>query len=275
MDKKTSHTPAIEIRKLVKEYPGQRRLIPALFHPGRNGGVRALDEVDLEVREGEIMGLLGTNGAGKTTLIKIVCNLLLPTSGRVMVWGHDSVREERTIREFLGLVVSDERSFYWRLTPRRNLEFFASLYGLSQKEAGKRIGELGEMLHMGDFLDKPFSDLSSGMRQKVAIARGLLHHPKVLLMDEPTRSLSPEAALEIDQLLLRILKSQEERSMLFASQNMEEVERICDRVCLLHQGRLLFVGTVTEFKKEALLRGGAEEMHLDELFSVFLKGREA
>ncbi len=266
--------PAIAIQDLVKDYPVRRRLIPAILHPGRKESVRALDGISLEVEEGEIMGLLGTNGAGKTTLIKIVCNLLLPTSGRVAVRGYDSVREERAIREFLGLVVSDERSFYWRLTPRRNLEFFASLYGLNRKGAMVRIEELGEMLDMGQFLDKPFSDLSSGMRQKVAIARGLLHRPRVLLMDEPTKSLSPEAALEIDHLLLQLLKTAGGKSMLFATQNMEEVERVCDRVCLLHRGRVLFVGTVDDFKREAMRRGGDEKMHLDELFSAFLKGSE-
>ena len=266
--------PAVEVRDLVKEYPRRARLArPRGPAPG-GGRVRALDGVCLRVGRGEAVGLVGANGAGKTTLLKTVCNLLLPTSGQVLVDGLDPARQGREARRRLGLVVSDERSFYWRLSSRRNLEFFAALHGMTSAVAAARIGDLAALLGMEGFLDRPFSDLSSGMRQRVSLARGLLHDPGILLLDEPTRSLSPEAALEVDRILDRSLRGGAGKALLLASQSLREVERVCDRVCLLHRGRVLFCGGMEEFRSEALSRGGEPGMDPDELFAAFLLGEE-
>lgn len=264
--------PAIDVRDLVKEYPRLTRVTHFYGYVRGGGGTRALDGVSLEVRKGEALGLVGTNGAGKTTLIKTVCNLLLPTSGQVYVDGLDCSKEGKEVRRRLGLVVSDERSFYWRLTARRNLEFFAALHDLKAAAAAARIEELSDRLGMADFLDQPFSDLSSGMRQRVSLARGMLHDPGILLMDEPTHSLSPEAALEVDRILAEPLRGEGGKTLLLASQSMREVERVCDRMCLLHRGRVLFCGGMEGFREEALRRGGGPGMDPDELFAAFLAG---
>ncbi len=127
---------------------------------------------------------------------------------------------------------------------------------------------------MGDFLDQPFSDLSSGMRQRVSLARGLLHDPGILLLDEPTHSLSPEAALEVDRILGQSLRGEGGKALLLATQSLKEVERVCDRMCLLHRGRVLFCGGMEGFRGEALRRGGEPGMDPDELFAAFLAGEE-
>jgi ABC-2 type transport system ATP-binding protein len=268
-------TPAIEIRDLVKVYPRLTRVTHFYRSKRSEDGVRALDGVSLQLRRGEALGLVGTNGAGKTTLIKIVCNLLLPTAGRVTVDGLDAAKEGGEVRRRLGLVVSDERSFYWRLTARRNLEFFSALHDMSGPAASRRISELSSWLGMEEFMDQPFSDLSSGMRQRVSLARGLLHDPEILLMDEPTHSLSPEAALEVDRIFADTLRREKGKTLLIASQSLREVERVCDRMCLLDRGRILFCGSMEGFREEALRRGGGPEMDTDELFAAFLQGGAA
>jgi ABC-2 type transport system ATP-binding protein len=264
--------PAIDISDLVKIYPRLTRVTHYYRLKRSEDVVRALDGVSLELRRGEALGLVGTNGAGKTTLIKIVCNLLLPTAGKVMVDGLDAAREGREVRRRLGLVVADERSFYWRLTVRRNLEFFAALHDMSGRAMSERISELSSWLGMDEFMDQPFSDLSSGMRQRVSLARGLLHDPEILLMDEPTHSLSPEAALEVDHILADTLRGEGGKTLLIASQSLREVERVCDRMCLLDRGRILFCGGMEGFREEALRRGGRPDMDTDELFTAFLQG---
>lgn len=261
---------AIEIRDLVKVYPEPARLSGFKSPKRRGGGTRALDGVSLDLARGEALGLVGTNGAGKTTLLKVICNLLLPDGGRVLVDGLDVVKEGREARRRLGLVVSDERSFYWRLTVRRNLEFFASLHDMSAATAEARLTELASWLGMEDFMDRPFSDLSSGMRQRVSLARGLLHDPDILLLDEPIHSLSPDAALEVDHIFTGQLRRERGKTLLLATQSMSEVERVCGAMCLLHRGRLLFHGTVDGFRQEALSRGGRPDMDPDELFSAYM-----
>jgi ABC-type Na+ transport system ATPase subunit NatA len=147
----------------------------------------AVSDVSLSVPKGELFGLLGPNGAGKTTQVKILCILILPSSGSATVAGID-LKRERAIRAVTGLVVSDERSFYWRLSVQRILEFFAALHGLYGHAVSQRVKSVLEVVNLGDRRDQRFSDLSSGMRQRLAIARALLHVPKILILDEPTRS---------------------------------------------------------------------------------------
>jgi ABC-2 type transport system ATP-binding protein len=214
-----------------------------------------LDGVSLDVRSGSVFGLLGTNGAGKTTLIKICYNLLVPTSGSVLVLGEDPLHHGRRIRSRMGMVNSEERSFYWRLSGRRNLEFFASLHDMDSASAGRRIEELGELTGISAYLDVPFSDYSSGMRQKTAVARALLHDPQVLLMDEPTRSLSPDAAYPLQDFIREELVEARGKTVLLATQDMDEAERLCDDVALLHRGRLLYLGTLA-----GLLERGEREL---------------
>ena len=239
-------TPAVEIADLVKRFPktvGYRHILPWVH----GEEVTALAGISLEVAEGELFGLLGPNGAGKTTMMKILSTLVLPNSGRATIFGRDVVREEAEARRMVGLITADERSFYWRLTGRQNLLFFAALYQIPRREAEKRVGDLLELLDLANAAGQRFQTYSTGMRQKMAIARGLLANPRVLLVDEPTRSLDPVSA----QTVREFLKEKIARTgctVLLATHQMGEAEQLCDRVAVLDHGRILAMGTIRELR---------------------------
>jgi ABC-2 type transport system ATP-binding protein len=188
---------AIEGSGLAKRFKKRRSLNAMIRHPfAKTEVVDALRGVDLAVGKGEIFGLLGPNGAGKTTLLKILACLVLPDRGVARIDGMDVTRENEVKRR-IGLVHTDERSFYWRLSARENLRFFARLYDVPGRRIESRIDELLARVDMTEAADRPFSEYSSGMKQRVAITRALLHDPPILLMDEPTRSLDPASALSL------------------------------------------------------------------------------
>jgi ABC-2 type transport system ATP-binding protein len=218
--------------------------------------VCALLDVDLAVRRGEILGLLGTNGAGKTTLLKILATLILPTAGRITIEGVDLIREPHRAIRLLSLVTADERSFYWRLTGRQNLEFFAAFHSLSRSAAHHRIEALREQLGL-EALDRQFGVYSTGMRHRLAIARGLLREPQVLLLDEPTRSLDPVAAKGLHRLIRDTLVSQLGCTVVLATHNLQEAEELCDRAAFLHEGRLLSSVNVEELRQRPDIHGTA------------------
>ncbi len=165
--------PAVRAVQLTKHYPGPR---------GREAGRKsALEGVSFDIAAGEMVGLLGPNGAGKTTLLKVLATLLFPSSGEVHFGDINVLREPGRARKRLGLVTCDERSFYWRLTGRHNLEFFAALYHVPSRETPARVQELLEVLGLAEAADRPFHGYSAGMKQKLAIARGLLASPEILL----------------------------------------------------------------------------------------------
>jgi ABC-2 type transport system ATP-binding protein len=199
----------------------------------------ALCDVSLQVQPGEILGLVGPNGAGKTVLVKLIATLTEPTSGQLHVFGLDSVRAARTIRSGIGLATADERSFYWRLTCRQNLMFFARLYGRHGAAARRLVDELLDTIDLSDAADRPYRVLSAGNRQRLAIARALLPDPMLLLLDEPTSSLDPIAAANLRKLVVERLHRPGERSVLFTSHDLREVEEICTRVAVLSGGRIL------------------------------------
>ena len=249
--------PPIEIRALSKVF--RRRKTFAQWFPGSAKKPRftwALREVTLEVAEGEVLGLLGPNGAGKTTLLKILSGLILPTSGMARVGGHDTRVPGSPTKRMLGLVTSDERSFYWRLTGRENLQFFGSLYQLYGATLRDRIGYVLERLEMSGEAEKPFGDYSSGMKQRLAVARALLHDPPILLLDEPTRSLDPISAKHLRRFLIEELNVREGKTLLLATHNLQEAEQVCRRVAVLAAGRVQSVGRVEEL---APLRQGSED----------------
>ncbi len=240
---------AIAGEGLHKTFVKKRSLRELMAHPFKRAQrVHALRGVDLEVREGEIFGLLGPNGAGKTTLLKILSCLVLPDEGRALVRGEDTVHEQR-VKPQIGLVHSDERSFYWRLSGRENMRFFARLYDVPPRTTESRIQELMERVDIADAADRPFSDYSSGMKQRMAIARALLHDPPILLMDEPTRSLDPASALALRRFILDVLMEREDRTVLLATHHLSEAEALCDRLAILVKGRVREVGTVAELRR--------------------------
>jgi ABC-type multidrug transport system ATPase subunit len=208
----------------------------------------ALAGVSFEVHEGESLALLGANGAGKSTLLRILATLLVPTLGHARVAGHDTVRESRAVRSKLGYHAGTDHGFYARLTGRENLLFFGRLNHLSRKAAEQRIAQLGEQFGLADALDRQVRTLSSGTVQRLSLTRALLHQPRVLLLDEPTRSLDAIAAAEFRRFLKSEILRRGETSLLFASHTLPEVELLADRVAVIHSGRLLVCDTPSALK---------------------------
>ena len=242
---------------------------PLQLRPRSRPPVCALRDLDLTVRRGEILGLIGTNGAGKTTLLKILATLILPTAGHVTVDGHDVAREADRVKAMVGLVTGDERSFYWRLTGRQNLEFFAAFQGLGARAARDRIEHLRRQLGL-DGLDRHFGVCSTGMRHRLAIARALLRQPGILLLDEPTRSVDPLAAGGLRRLIQEVLVAQTGCTAVLATHNLEEAEELCDRIAVLHEGRLVGCGTVEELRQ----RSGRHDTTLAGIFAHLTTGSD-
>jgi ABC-2 type transport system ATP-binding protein len=238
---------AIVAENLSKIYIKRRSLREVVLRPFRPADrVTALDAVSLEARPGEIFGLLGPNGAGKTTLLKILACLVLPTRGRALVDGIDVARDERRVKRRIGFVTSDERSFYWRLTGRENLHFFARLYGLDAEASRRRSAELLDAMELGPVAEQQFLGYSSGMKQRLAIARALLHDPPILCLDEPTRSLDPIAAKHLRRFVVGRLNRERGKTILLATHNLQEAEEICPRLMILDRGRILHQGRLEE-----------------------------
>jgi len=246
---------AIETHGLVKRFPrtqGWRDLVRLLPQWRERHQITALDRVDLSVQRGQVFGLLGPNGAGKTTLIKILCTLILPTAGHALVNGYD-LGQEQAIKSSVGLVTGDERSFSWRLSGRDNLIFFGRLHGLGRQQAARRADELLEQVGLTDAANRPFQMYSAGMKQRLAIARALLHAPTLLFMDEPTRSLDPNATRQLHR-LIRELVVQRKITVFLSTHRLDEASTWCDRIAILDHGRLRACGTLDELR--GLLRSG-------------------
>ena len=236
----------ISIENISKKFPrtsGYRDLLP--FR--KRQWVDAVKNVSLQIKSGEFFGMLGPNGAGKTTLIKMLCCLVLPNSGTANIFGHDIVNDSQSVKETVGLVSAEERSFYWRITGRENLQFYASLYHLSGKQAQKRIDELLELVGLADEGDTRFQNYSTGMRQKLSIARGLLSEPRVLFVDEPTRSLDPVSAQAVRQFLRERIAGAG-KTVILATHNLNEAEQLCDRLAIMDHGHLKALGSVPELR---------------------------
>ncbi|MBI2471519.1 MAG: ABC transporter ATP-binding protein [Planctomycetes bacterium] len=259
----------IETQSLTKRYPVIRGYGSLFLHPFRRKEFTALNNATLAIEKGVLFGLLGQNGAGKTTLTKILCTLVFPTSGKALVNGFDVSKDGGKIRRIIGCVVGDDRSFYWRLTGRQNLRFFARLNNLTGREAETRINGLLETLELTTDADRMFKDYSTGMRRKVAIARGLLTNPEIIFMDEPTNGIDPVTSRKLRRFIREKLVLKEKRTVIFVTHNLHEAEELCDRVAILHKGEIKFTGTVSELKKE--FASGKQyiekELSLGEVFS--------
>jgi ABC-2 type transport system ATP-binding protein len=218
----------------------------------------ALEHVNLEVRRGELFGLLGPNGAGKTTLLKILTTLLAPTTGQAWVAGHDVSREPRQVRPLINMVSGGESSGYGLLTVRENLWMFAQFYGIPSKEANDRIRELLKTLGLSDRLNMRSSDLSTGLRQKMNIARGFLTDPDVLFLDEPTLGLDVGASRDVRALIRGWIDRDRTRTVMLTTHYMVEADELCDRVAIINRGRVLACDSPSHLKhrlqQEALFR---------------------
>jgi ABC-2 type transport system ATP-binding protein len=206
----------------------------------------ALDGVDLSIEKGELFGLLGPNGAGKTTITRILATVLLPTSGSAQVFGLDIVKAVRQIRPRIGLVFGGERGLYWRLSGRDNLQYFADLYNVPPEVAKKRIPELLELVGLADRANERIEGYSRGMKQRLHIARGLIHDPEMLFLDEPTIGLDPLAARDLREVIRGL--HQAGKTILLTSHYMFEVDALCDRVAVLNKGKILILDTPSALK---------------------------
>jgi ABC-2 type transport system ATP-binding protein len=235
----------VELRGVTKSFPSDYGLGSWLGRIGKRAEPRrpALIDVDLSVRRGEIFGLLGPNGAGKTTLLKLLATLLLPDKGSVRVAGIDAVTRPMDVKRRVGLSLSDERSFYYRLTARKNLEFFGVLSDVPAERLAGRVAEVMETVDLSDALDQPVKSFSSGMRQRLAVARALLADPDVLILDEPTRAVDPVHALELRTMVRDDLARGLGKTVLLSTNVLEEAWSMCDRVAILTGGRVAASGT--------------------------------
>jgi ABC-2 type transport system ATP-binding protein len=240
---------AIETIGLTKRFRRLRTYADLVAYRWRQTSHLAVDNLSLEVKRGELFGVLGENGAGKTTIIRMLSTTLLPTSGTARVDGFDVVRQSREVRELIGLVSAEDRSFYFRLTGRQNLEFFAALYHLSRTVARRRIDALLEIFGVVEQADQPFQTYSTGTRHKFAIARGLLTEPQVLFLDEPTRSLDPIAAAEVRLLVTDYIVGDLGRTVLLATHSLAEAEAICHRIAIIRAGSLVASGTLADLRR--------------------------
>ena len=208
--------------------------------------VQAVKGISFEVERGELFGLLGPNGAGKTTTIKMLITLLLPTAGHARVLGHDVVSDPRAVRRKVGYVFGGDRGLYERLSALDNLKYFAELYGVPAREQGPRIGELLELVKLDGRERERVEGYSRGMRQRLHIARGLLHKPEVLFLDEPSIGIDPVGARELRQTVATLVATG--TTVLLTTHYMFEADELCDRIAVIAGGEIVASGTPAELK---------------------------
>ncbi|MBI4392455.1 MAG: ABC transporter ATP-binding protein [Euryarchaeota archaeon] len=230
---------AIETTGLTKTFERKpERGIKGWFDRRPKATITAVDHVDLQIREGELFGLLGPNGAGKTTLVKLLSTLLLPGSGSARICGLDIERDADAIRRKVGVVLGGERALYWRLTGRENLWYFSQLYNMQDAPARNRIKELLDVVGIADRADERVENYSKGMKQRLHIARGLLTDPEVLLLDEPTIGLDPQAARTLRSLVSEVARGLG-HTVVMSTHYMYEADALCDRVAIMNRGKIV------------------------------------
>lgn len=224
----------------------------------------AVDNLTLDIRKGEVFGLLGENGAGKTTTLRLLSTMLKPTGGEAIINGYDLLKEPEKVRGSIGILFGGETGLYDRLTARENIEYFGLLNGMDKKEIKERISELTQQLGMEDYIDRRTGKFSKGMKQKVAIARSIVHNPEIMFFDEPTSGLDV-TAIRVVQEFIKTLRTKG-KTIVFSSHSMSEVEKLCDRVGVISKGKLVTVGSLDELKKTQ----GTED--LEEVFIQLIGG---
>lgn len=206
----------------------------------------AVDSISFSVSPGEIVGLLGENGAGKTTTLRMISTMLKISNGQILVNNINSAKQPEKVRKEVGILFGGDVGLYERLTGKENIKYFADLYGMSKDEANIQIKKLAKSFEMEDYLDKPVGKYSRGMKQKISIARSIIHTPSVMLFDEPTTGLDVSASRIVQDFILKC--KEENKTILFSSHSMKEVEKLCDRVVIINKGKLLENCTIPDLK---------------------------
>jgi ABC-2 type transport system ATP-binding protein len=257
MDERSSSPPAVQVLDITKHYDVRVRKITSsmefrtyisVLRGKRDRQMTALDKVNFTIAPGKVFGLLGPNGAGKTTLIKILSTLVLPDSGRALVFGTDVVKQPRAALRKLQAVLAEGWGFERRLTGRQNLEFYATLYGIPREIASKRIADLLEFCQLGDAADRMFQKYSTGMTRKLLVGRALLTDASVLLFDEPTTGLDPASAADFRQFLRNVLVRERGKTLIWATHNLWEAQQVCDTIGVLNKGHMVATGTPSEVR---------------------------
>lgn len=228
--------------------------------------VTAVDNVSFEVNPGEIIGLLGENGAGKTTTLRMLATMLKPTSGNAMIDGYNIIDNPNKIRERIGILFGGDVALYDRLTGRENMMYFAKLNGMSDLEANQAVDKITSELEMSDYIDRPVGKYSRGMKQKVSLARSIIHQPDVMLFDEPSTGLDVLSSKLIHDFILKCKK--DNKAIVFSSHNMYETEKLCDRIIIIHKGKIVASGTIEQLKKDY------QKDSLEELFIECIGGMQ-
>ncbi len=237
---------------IVKTYRN-RRLVGILPPRFERREIRALDGLSFTVRNGEVFGLLGPNGAGKTTTVQILSGLLIPDEGEARVCGIDPVGEPDRVKRIVGVVAGgNPRQLYNKLTARENLRYWGQLHGMSGWRLERRIDELIELIGLKDRADDVVEKFSMGMTQRVILARGLLHDPEVLLLDEPTVGLDPKASREMRAFIRQRLVDEREKTVILTTHEMHVAEELCDRIAIINHGRLVALGTPGELRRQVI-----------------------
>jgi ABC-2 type transport system ATP-binding protein len=242
MDKETSDSYALECRDVVKNFRRGRGLKKKI--------TRAVDGATLTIPRGELFGLLGPNGAGKTTLVRCIATLLIPDAGTIRVLGHDAFADSLYCRQRIGLLTSGERTLYWKLSARDNLNFFAALYGLTGKARDKRVDYLLELMELKEVARDRLERYSSGMKQKVSLARAILHDPDLILLDEPSLGLDPQFARFIRQFIKEELNRKQGKTILLTTHYMDEADELCRRIAFINKGKIVDVKTPEQYKRD-------------------------
>jgi ABC-2 type transport system ATP-binding protein len=252
--KLTTNDYAIVTRDLTKTYKSKIRSLEqrTSFFKRNSQIVTAVDHMNLEIRKGELFGLLGRNGAGKTTLVKVLCTLLPPDEGTASVNGFDVVKRQMQVKRSIGTIFSvGERGFFWRLTGYDNLEFYAAINNVPRRGRRERIMEVLELVGMKEKAFEVFQKYSGGMKRKLALARALLPDPPVLLLDEPTTGLDVISSRSIREFIRNDLSKKSGKTVLYTTHYIEEAAQICDRIAIMHKGRLIALDTPDALKNKA------------------------
>jgi ABC-2 type transport system ATP-binding protein len=236
---------AISIRNLSKTYR-----VPSVLPWRRSRLVPALSQVQFDCPAEKITCLLGPNGAGKTTIIKILAAIVLPEQGDATILGQSVSQGTAALRKQIGLLTPNERSFYWRLTGYQNLDFFASLYGIKGKKKQERIAEVLSRVGLEPDAHKPFRLYSSGMKQRLSLARALLPNPKIFLFDEPTTHLDPLGREEIHRLIKNVIVQDSKAAVLICTHDLAEAQKLADHIVLLDKGKVLAEGSIQSLQQK-------------------------
>lgn len=267
---RNGHVPAVRVINIYKAFGSEKKrwqwlpwVKPRPALNGEEGGGEektltiAVDHLNFEIHEGEIFGVLGPNGSGKSTLIRLMSTLLLPDDGQITVFGYDVEREAMAVQRRINRV-SVEASFFKKLSPMENLLYGARLYGLEGSAVRQQVVEILERLSIPKKnLHQPMDEMSRGMQQKVAVARALLSSPMLLLLDEPTTGLDPRSKREV-QAFVRELRDEHNTTILLTTHDMEEADKLCDRIAILDGGRIVALDTPAGLKAMAVAVNGRE-----------------